>query len=532
MHFRIRSTFSPIVVSVFALFFVAATPTVASAHIAKGSGGTRTTCRSTRHDCETSGSAQSNARPSRATPQVSQAKAKTLIFGNGDTSNGGSGISPTEPLTNLQNILTTAGYGVDVSPTLPKNINQYKAIWFLDDNPLSTANQVRLEAFVNDGGGLYLTGEEPADAALDNADTSVINDLVSGGGIEAGGQGNADSPSAPNPVNQSAIDDVALIPNQLTTWTPNEPGGMSGVAASNVLTSTSFTGVEAPTGAVWDGSSMTSGLGRLAILMDINWLESEFWDPTTAPQVAVNLQHFLMAADPVRVGANAKWAGYAAKANGVREVTGEWTVPTIDCSQVPSSSAVGVWAGIDGFGNNKLVKAGVGITCASPSASPCYYLFTEVRPGTENPITACGGVSPGDDLSVDIQNSPFGSSSFVITIVDNGNAVGQPITVTAPSKRDQSAECVVELPPGNVGETPQAHYTKLADFGSVSFTGCSATASPIAGTNLDSDELAEGSDGAFKVTSLNMGTLVNVKATTTAPDWPASNWSVSWVSAK
>ncbi len=128
--------------------------------------------------------------------------------------------------------------------------------------------------------------------------------------------------------------------------------------------------------------------------MNINWLESEFWDQVTATQMVVNLERFLTSANPVPAAFNAQWAGYAASAGGVSDVSGKWTVPTVECSEVAAASAVGTWVGIDGFGNNNLVKAGAGVTCSSPNARPCYYLFTKVLPGAESPITGCSGVAP------------------------------------------------------------------------------------------------------------------------------------------
>jgi len=459
-----------------------------------------------------------------------------LIFGGGDAVDVGLGVARSEPLTNLQDILTEAGFGVDVSSTLPTNLMQYRAIWFIDTNPLTANEETQLEAFVNSGRGLYLTGERPCCENLDSADTTVINALVQGGGVQAGGQGDADNGSAPNTVNSSAIDGVASVPNVLTTWTPNQPGGMTGVASDNVLTSTNFGGNLTATGAVWDGSSLVDGAGRLAILMDINWLESEFWDATTAPLVAVNLEHFLMSNVPVPIGAKPGWAGYAAKVHGARDVSGAWTVPTVDCSKATEASALGIWVGIDGFGNNKLVKAGVAITCQSTTATPCYYLFTQVLPGTENPIgSACSGVSPGDQITADVTNSPFGSSTFLATLTDNGSQVGSPITLTAPTKRDRSAECVAELPAGgqlpsgSVGATPGD--IELAGFGSISFTQCQATATQNAGDTLDTDQLAMGSDGAFSVVSLNMGNPGRPLATVAPPSFPGLQWSVNWLSS-
>jgi hypothetical protein len=532
MHFRIRWSRALAIASGLTLIVAGATPATASAH------GGRKVYAANRHRASVSVPSHGGAvsATSHAKSQVGQARGRTLIFGGGDEADASLGINPTEPLTNLENILTEAGYGVDVSATLPARLNQYRAIWYLDapdtpdTEPLSTSEESELEAYVNSGHGLYLTGE-PDDCCegLNTADTAIINALVTGGGVQAGGQGDANDGTAPESVNGSAIDNVAQTPNTLTSWTPDGPGGMAGVTP-NALTSTYFGDQLTPTGAVWDGSDMTSGHGRLAILMNINWLEAEYWDQLTATQMAVNLERFLMSSTPVPDATKAGWAGYAATAHGVRDVTGEWTVPTIDCTQASEASAVGVWVGIDGFGNNKLVKAGLGVTCASPTATPCYYLFTEVLPGTESPITGCGGVSPGDSLSADVTNSPFGSSTFVITMMDNGSSVGgSPISVTAPTKRDRSAECVVQLPPGNVGPTP-AHYTELADFGSVSFTQCQATASENAGNSLDVDQLPSGSDGAFGVKLLNMGRKSSPAATTGPADFPGLTWSVSWLS--
>jgi hypothetical protein len=510
--------------SVFLL--VGAMPAVASAHAGHSA------CAAGRHACagHRANRHDQGNRLTKAKAKASQAQGRTLIFGSGDTQDGGLGISPSEPITDLQNILTQAGFGVDVSANLPGNLNQYDAIWSVDDNPLTSTEQSELEAFVDAGHGVYLTGDHPATVSPDASDTSVIDALVAGGAVTAGGQGDADAPASPNAVNASLPDELSIVPNQLTAWTPRQPGGMSGVDASNIVSSTAFTGVATPTGAAWDGSDMAGGHGRLAILMDINWLESEFWDQPTAVQMAVNLERFLLSTLPVATASNGSWSGYAAKAKGVRDVTGAWTVPTVDCSKAAKPSAAGIWVGIDGYGNNKLVKAGVGITCSTPTSVPCFYLFTEVLPSVETPTTACS-VSPGDHVSVDVRNSPFGSSTFVATMTDTDASINQTTDLTAPTKRDKSAECVVQLPSGKVGSTP-TRYKQLADFGTVSFSNCSATATENAGDTLDTEPLVLGSDGAFAVKGLNMGTAKHPLATVGTPAWPDLGWTVTWVSAK
>jgi hypothetical protein len=468
-------------------------------------------------------------------PQVSQAKGRTLIFGSGDTADAGPplDINPGEPLSDLASILASAGYGVDTdqSSTLPTNIKQYRAIWYISTDPLSATEESQLETFVQGGGGLYLTGESPCCENLNAADGSVVDALVSGGGVQVGGMGFANNGSEPEAVTTNAIDDVSAVPNALTSWTPSQPGGIGDVGSANVLTSTTFGNQVLATGAVWDGSTMVSGSGRLALLMDINWLETQTWDQTTATQMVVNLERFLMSALPVPASANAHWAGYATKTHGVQDVNGEWTIPSVDCSQATKASALRIWVGIDGFGNKDLANAGVGVTCGGPTGSPCYYLFTGVHLSDETPVTECDVVGPGDDVSVDVVNQPFGSSTFLATITVNGNVVdGEPFTLSEPSKRDASAECVVELPSGLVGPGTPERYRQLANFSTpISFTDCAATATQNAGNSPDSEQLATGTDGTFVVKALNMGNGLKPLATTTAATLPSEEWSVNWL---
>jgi hypothetical protein len=454
-----------------------------------------------------------------------------LIFGSGDTADAGPplNINPGEPLSNLTNILTGAGYGVDVDETsvLPTNLKPYKVVWYISSNPLTTSEITALVTFVRGGGGLYLTGESPCCEDLNTSDGSVVNSLVSTP-IEIGGQGFADSGDAVEDVSSSAIDDASVVPNALTTWSPGQPGGMVGVDPSNVLASTAFGGQSKPTAAVWDRSNMTSGSGRLAVLMDVNWLESETWDQPSATDMAVNLEHFLTSSIPTVNATNPRWAGYAAKAQGVQGARGEWTVPTVDCSKSVKASAVRMWVGIDGFGNSDLANAGVGVVCSGPTASPCYYVFTGVHMSNETSVTGCGGVSPGDDVSVDIENQPFGSSTFMATVKVNDTVVdGQPFVLSEPSTRDASAECVVELPAGVVGPGTPARFKHLPGFSIVNFANCSATATQKAGDSIDTDQLASGNDGAFNVSELAMGKKSKPLATTTGPAFPLSGWSVN-----
>ena len=232
-----------------------------------------------------------------AFPCFFQKNAPTLIFGTGD-------YGSTEPITGLQGILEGAGYSVDVSSTLPANVCAYRAIWYVDTNPLSATDQSALVSYVEAGGGLYLTGERPCCESLDQSDTTVLNGVLLNQHVIAGGQGDVDYANLLENTNPHAIDGLTTSPYNAAKWNPDAPGGMSGVPASNVV-SLSSGGI--PTGAAWDQKSLAGHLGRIDVQMDINWLESgltlDNFSSTT--ELALNIENFLVqgsAAKPVFAG--------------------------------------------------------------------------------------------------------------------------------------------------------------------------------------------------------------------------------------
>jgi len=223
--------------------------------------------------------------PSRKSPATLSVTATTLIFGSGDYGN-------TEPVTDLQTLLDDDGWPTDVATTLPLNLSQYKAIWFIDaQNPLTAAEEKRLENFVRVGKSVYLTGERPCCEQVNQSDQAVIDSLVSGGAVQVGGLGDADYANTFEPANLGAADGLTRFPNFIGEWNPDAPGGLAGVSGANVTTTAP--GGE-PTGAAWDQSSMVNGKGRLAIQMDVNWLE---WSDTAEQAntlLAQNIESFLM----------------------------------------------------------------------------------------------------------------------------------------------------------------------------------------------------------------------------------------------
>jgi hypothetical protein len=106
----------------------------------------------------------------------SGAGGSTLIFGDGDNSDGLP--NPLEPLENLRKILTRAGSSVTVSKHLPLRLRGIHTIWFVGNQPLSSAERTELTGFVRNGGGLYLTGERICCEEENRADEAIIDQLA------------------------------------------------------------------------------------------------------------------------------------------------------------------------------------------------------------------------------------------------------------------------------------------------------------------------------------------------------------------
>jgi GDSL-like Lipase/Acylhydrolase family/Carboxypeptidase regulatory-like domain len=236
------------------------------------------------------------AQPQTVTGSTNGLNGPTLIFGDGDDSDGLS--EPLEPLKNLGKILTRAGNAVTVRPTLPSNLAGFQTIWFIGIHPLSKAEQTKLVGFVKNGGGLFLTGERNCCEASNHADEQIIDQLTTLAPTRVGDGADVDPQYIEsNTVNTNAIDGVGQLPNRLSTWQPSAPGVLSGRATRNALTFAYQNGLPVVTGEAWDGSELAGGSGRLAILMDVNWLESQYWDAGSAQAMALNLRRFLDGGD-------------------------------------------------------------------------------------------------------------------------------------------------------------------------------------------------------------------------------------------
>jgi hypothetical protein len=169
----------------------------------------------------------------------------------------------------LTSDLESLGHSVtDEELVIPADLSGFDTIWALQVfSAYSATNQARLVNFIDQGGGVYFTGENDSCCAAANASVQyIIRSIVSGGsGITVGGLGDVPGPYSFNPV---ALDGIGV---GLGAWYPLAPGGVTGIAGPNVLTSNVS---NVATGGVWDSAYLSGSAGQAALLMDSNWFNT------------------------------------------------------------------------------------------------------------------------------------------------------------------------------------------------------------------------------------------------------------------
>lgn len=231
------------------------------------------------------------ASPALAEDAAQPGKGRALVFGSRDNGVEGDNLTTTLEGLGLDVLRHKAnladGWNVDRSAVLAQ-LMTFQSIWYVEAYEGLTEEEVNLLAeYTNAGGNLYLTGERPCCETLNASITALLGRVLSSQVI-VGGKGDVAGPFA---FNGGALDDVTTKPNLLVDFVPQSPGGMymagiSGVSGRNILASSASIVV----GGVWDESDMESGKGRVALLMDIDWLKAGTREP-----IIENIANFLSA---------------------------------------------------------------------------------------------------------------------------------------------------------------------------------------------------------------------------------------------
>jgi hypothetical protein len=206
--------------------------------------------------------------------------------------------------------------------------------------------------------------------------------------------------------------------------------------------------------------------------------------------VAATLAAGAVASTPV-AETGTVWSGYVAFGTTFTDVTGTWTEPHADCSGLKNRTKTmsAFWVGLDGNTSNTVEQAGTQANCNGSTGSHFAWFefypakFTELDPQTYP-------VSEGDTITVDVSQSG-GTVTITVTSSNSGwpGALNQFVT-SSPAGKDQfnSAEWIAE-----------SLSTKLTNFGTVAFSGTTATASGHTGGPADAAWMTD------KLTMVNHG---------------------------
>jgi hypothetical protein len=236
-----------------------------------------------------------------------------------------------------------------------------------------------------------------------------------------------------------------------------------------------------------------------------------------APIAASAVLHRQQAAPHLRNanGTSQNWSGYAVESNlnspssgAVSDVKGTWTVPQVSSSGSAHTYS-SIWVGIDGYSDNTVEQTGTEQDW-TPSG-PVYYAWFEMYPKFAYRIVNFP-LRPGDQISSEVKY--VGNSRFTLTIANLTRGVKFSTTQRHKAQRS-SAEWIVEAPYSG-GILP------LADFGTITFTGCSANLSGHAGSI---------SDPAWQYDAIIMADSDGtVKARPSSLSQSGSTFSVNWQS--
>jgi hypothetical protein len=157
--------------------------------------------------------------------------------------------------------------------------------------------------------------------------------------------------------------------------------------------------------------------------------------------------------------ASTNWSGYVLTGE-YQAVSGEWTVPTLNCAVVPGGVTVD-WVGVNGWdGSANLFQTGSESACVNGvQANDAWWTDAALGYVAQDQLA----VNAGDVISAEVQQSSSGTWTATVTDVTSGqSATASDSAVYAGS----SAEWVTEDP------TVQgsSDLTPLADFGIVTFT--------------------------------------------------------------
>jgi hypothetical protein len=192
------------------------------------------------------------------------------------------------------------------------------------------------------------------------------------------------------------------------------------------------------------------------------------------------------------------WSGYADSESGtntVSYVSGNWTLPAVQCLPAPyqnQDAFLANWVGLDGYSNGTVEQLGTAAQCYEDVTY--YYVWYELYPANtvEEGTAACINNNtdcpePGDQISASVTVKPAGGgqNNYTLRLVDHTRPQESFSTTQQCATAicaDASAEWIVERPAAVPPPPAPVQVLPLADFTTASFSH----ASVVSGGRLSS----------------------------------------------
>jgi Peptidase A4 family len=219
---------------------------------------------------------------------------------------------------------------------------------------------------------------------------------------------------------------------------------------------------------------------------------------------------------PSTLSYSTNWAGYAVNtgAGAVSQVAASWVVPAVSSSISGYSSA---WVGIDGWNSSSVEQIGTDSDYVNGQAQ--YYAWYEMYPAGS--VNLSLPINAGDTISASVNYTGSGLFTLSITNVTKNQFYSAPQTSSQAQR--SSAEWIQEAPSSVSGVLP------LANFGTISFSGASAT---VSGTTGPADNSWSGSTLNQVDMVTKTGSLKATSSALTDSGTPStSSFSVTFVSS-
>lgn len=191
--------------------------------------------------------------------------------------------------------------------------------------------------------------------------------------------------------------------------------------------------------------------------------------------------------DNAEVSYSGNWAGAVAIGSGYNKVVGTITVPEVSGS---SGAAASAWVGIDGDTCNTAILQ-TGISFYADGTFDAWY---EWIPDYSYSFSGFS-VSVGDKITMEVDASSKTKGVAKLTNASTGKTVTHTFTNTPSTLCETNAEWIVEA-----FEEGDSQVT-LADFGTIKFTGASASGTSGTTTPASAEIIDMTPDGSDVVTS-------------------------------